>query len=121
MHTLLQMDTFTNIYNETEQYLIFYEIEKKVLDNDKIMYKLELEFNEERGIEIELHLKANDNINELYIFYLLVQDARTSNCITEFSNCQEFIECNLAAKKLHQLLGKDLYDKFLNCDMNYVI
>jgi hypothetical protein len=100
---------------------MFYEIDKQSLDNDTTMYKLDLEFNEERGIEIELHLKANDNVNEVYIFYLLVQDARTSNCLTEFSDCKEFIECNLVAKKLHHLLGKDLYDKFLNCDMNYVI
>lgn len=115
------MDTFTNIYNQTEQYLMFYEIDKRRFDNDTIMYKLELEFNEERGIEIELHLNANDSIDVLYIFYLLVQDARISSCISELNNYQERIECNLAAKKLHHLLGKDLYDKFLNCDMNYVI
>jgi hypothetical protein len=116
------MNTFTNIYHdEIEQYLMFYELDKKLLHNNTIMYKLELEFNEERSIEIELHLKANDIISELYIFYLLVQDARTSCCITEFSDCQEFSECKLVATKLHHLLGKDLYDKFLNCDMNYVI
>ena len=53
------METFTNLYyGSVVQSLVFYEIDRKSLRNDTIINKIELEFNEERGIEIELHMKA---------------------------------------------------------------
>jgi hypothetical protein len=119
-HHFCTMETFTSIYyDQTVQFLTFNEINRSILDKNTVKYKVEVEFNEERGIEIELILNANNVINELDIFYMIVQDARSTQSSQD--DCQEFIECNLAAKKLKHLVGTELFDKYLNCQMNCII
>lgn len=116
------MTTFTELYNKhIVDSLYVYEVDWKQINKNKIIYRLELEFNEERGVEIELHLTDNDVLDGFYIFYMIVQDARYANVYDDsFEDCNEYIECNLGAKKLHHLIGQDLYDKFMTCTMDYV-
>jgi len=119
---IVNMTTFTELYNKyVIDSLCVYESDWKKINKDKIIYKLELEFNEERGVEIELHLEDNDVLDGLHIFYMIVQDARCANAYDDyFDDCNEYIECNLGAKKLNHLIGQDLYDKFMTCTMDYV-
>lgn len=115
------MTLFTELYNKyIVSFVQLYEIDWKYLDDDTMMYRMELEFNEERGIEIELHLRKNDIIDGLYIFHMMVQDARSAeNNRLPLDDCEEFFECNLAARKLKHLIGEELYDKFMTCSMDY--
>lgn len=117
------MNTFTSIYYENiVDCLILYENSKCNKDNDNTIHKIELEFNEERGIEIELHLANNVVIDMLYVFYLMVCDARHSyhNEDSEnYKDFQDFIECKLAAKKLCFLVGDKLYNELMQCKMDF--
>lgn len=118
------METFINIYNNyIVQSLILYEIEKsKSIDDDVFIHRIELEFNEERGIEIELDLKTTDALNMLNVFYMIVCDARYAYYENEsgnYENLEDYMECNLGAKKLCFLVGNEIYNKLMICLMDY--
>jgi hypothetical protein len=117
------MDTFTNIYyNAIVQSLMLYENDKRYINDDTISYKLELEFDEERGIEIELYFNKDYVIDMLNIFYLIVCDARYAYCYKDSENYddfQDYIECILAEKKLCFLVGDENYKNLMTCEMDY--
>jgi hypothetical protein len=116
------METFTNIYNKyIAQSLILYEIDKRRINDHTISHIVELEFNEERGIEIELHLNKGDVLDMFNIFNQIVCDARFAYYNKKSENYQDFqdyMECNLGAKKLCFLVGEDIYNKLINCEID---
>lgn len=119
-----KMDTFTNIYhNSIIQCLTLYENEKKH-DGDNIIYMLELEYNEERGIEVELHLNKNEVINIFNVFHLIVSDARfaySNGDSSQYDDVQDYIECKLGANKLNFLVGDEIYNTLMTCTMDYKV
>lgn len=118
------MDTFTNIYhNNIVHYLTLYEVDKKHDGND-IIYRVELEFNEERGIDVELHLSKNEAISVFNVFYLIVSDARFAHFNEDSDNyddLQDYIECKLGANKLRFLVGDEIYATLMTCSMDYKV
>lgn len=119
------METFTNIYNKyIVGSLILYEIKEKYINDNIISNRVELEFNEERGIEIELHLNKCDVLDMLNVFYMIVCDARFAYCnksSENYDDLQDYIECNLGTKKLCFLVGDNIYNKLMTCEMNYTV
>lgn len=114
------MNTFTNIYNKDfAKFLMLYEIDKIYIDDNTISYRIELEFNEEREIEIELHLTSDKSIDIFNVFYRIVCDAQTFNCNKNCNIFQDYVECKLGAMKLYFLVGKENYNKLVNCQMDY--
>lgn len=117
------METFTSIYYRyIVDSLILYEIDEKHIDDNTVSYRVELEFKEERGIEVEVHLHTIDIVDMLYVFYMIVSDARYAHCSKDSKNYEDFqdyIECNLGAKKLSFLVEDDIYNKLMTCEMDY--
>lgn len=117
------METFTDVYNKYIVHsLILYNINNEYLDNYTISHRVELEFNEERGIQIEVHLNKSDILDMFNIFYAIVCDARYVYCnkhSENYDNFQDYIECNLGAKKLCFLVGDNIYNKLMTCEMDY--
>lgn len=118
-----KMETFTNIYSKNiVDFLTFYETDKKQIDETSIIRTIELEFNEERGITIEIHASKNNVLDIHNIFYMIVCDARCSYCsmdIENYAHVQDYMECNLGAKKLCFLIGDDNYNKLMTCEMDF--
>lgn len=118
-----KMETFRDIYNNyIVSSLVLYEIEERNIDDDTISYRVELEFNEERGIEIEIHLHKIDILDMFNIFHDVVRDARFAYCNKDnenYEDFQDYIECNLGAKKLCFLVGDNIYNKLMTCEMDY--
>lgn len=113
------MDTYTDIYNKSiVNSLMLYENERRTLDDNVVTYLLELEFNEERAIKIELHLNKNDVIDLSHVFYMIVCDARDVYHNTNNKEIQDYIECQLAAKRLCFLVGEYIFNKLMKCNMN---
>lgn len=118
-----KMETFTDIYNKyIVGSLILFEIDRRNVDENIVSQRVELEFNEERGIEIELHLNKGDVLKMLHVFYMIVCDARFAYCNKDSENYEDFqdyMECKLGARKLSFLVGEDIYNKLMICNMDY--
>lgn len=117
------MTTFTTIYNrDIMNLLTLYENDKRYVNENTIRYRLELEFNEERGIELELFMKNNEVIDTMYVFYQIVYDAQFAyhhEDIKDYYDLQDYVECKLGAKKLCFLVGEDMFHRLINCQMDY--
>lgn len=91
-----------------------------------VLYQIELEFNEERAIEIEIEADLDFVIDDKDVFQALLIDAFVGNCDLE-TYCarygydidhqayQEYVSYNLLTGKLQHLIGRDLFDKFMTC------
>lgn len=116
------MNTFTNIYNKDfANFLMLYEIDKTYIDDNTISYRIELEFNEEREIEIEQHLTADKSIDIFDIFYQIVCDAQNFHCNKNYDSFEDYVECRLGAMKLYFLVGDENYNNLVNCQMDYKV
>lgn len=127
---------FDELYeSHIEDNLVFYNdnvASKAILDNMTeetvgVIYNIELEFNEERGIELELEVDTHFVLEDKDVFRALVSEAIIGNIesLEEFCDafgcgCSDEVEreysgSKILAMKLKHLIGQDLYDKFMAC------
>lgn len=129
-------DLFDELYdNHINGNLTFYQDDVKshiIINNDGqdsvqgVLYHIELEFNEERAVEIEIETDLNFILDDKNVFQALVIDSMLGNCnletfceIHEYEITpeayQEYISYNHITMKLLHLIGQDLFDKFMVC------
>jgi hypothetical protein len=126
---------FDELYaNHIEDNLTFYQdaveshiiIDDNTQEHEGVLYKVELEFNEERAIEFEIEADMDFELDDKDVFQVLVTDALMGNCNLEtFCEAngyditqeayQEYISYNHVTIKLLHLIGQDLFDKFMMC------
>jgi hypothetical protein len=129
------MDTFNELYiYHIEESLYIYgdNITSRFIDYDNVSYIIELEFNEERGIEVELTVDKDVILNEKMAFYLLVIDSIICNYDSFEDYCNvyhhdmnsldvfnEYSKYKINSNKLLHLIGENLFYKFLHCDIDW--
>jgi hypothetical protein len=126
---------FDDLYaNHIEGNLTFYQdavkshiiIDDITQEHDGVWYEVELEFNEERAIELKIETSIDFELDDKDVFQVLVTNALIGNCDLEtFCEAQgyditqevyqEFISFNHFTIKLLHLIGQDLFDKFMMC------
>jgi len=130
---------FDELYEcHIEGNLVFYNdnVESKaIIDNMTgetvgVIYNIELEFNEERAIELELEVDTHFVLEDRDVFRTLVSEAIIGNIETLEEFCEvlgcvgygsnddverEYNGSKVLAMKLKHLIGQDLYDKFMAC------
>jgi hypothetical protein len=129
------LETFTELFdNLIEENLAFYPdtVSSKFRDEtmQEVIYLIELEFNEEREITIDIVVPENFVLNAKDIFHLLVVDALHGNYESfdmfcddqgygrEFSSAFHIYQhCKHSADKLLHLIGQNLFDRFMNCNL----
>lgn len=114
-------------YQDTaKSHMITHQDTEGMYEHKGVLYQVELEFNEERAIEVEVEADLDFIIDDKDVLQALVVDAFIGNCDLE-TYCatygyevdqdayQEYVAYNLVTAKLQHLIGQDLFDKFIMC------